>query len=111
MAKQPNYTPEVTAQVVERYAELGNEGLETIAQEAGKSPRSVRSKLVREGVYVAPEKPVKADKDEGPTKKDLIRNLVALTGTNLVGIEGATKGALAELIVAFEGPEASTEVE
>ena len=105
MAKQPNYTPELVEQVVARYAELGNEGLETIAQETGKSVRSVRSKLVREGAYVAPKKPTKADKDDGPTKKDLIRDLVALTGHNLVGIEGATKGALAELIVAFEGPE------
>ena len=39
--------------MIEMYNELGNDGLDEIADSLGKSVRSVRSKLVREGVYVA----------------------------------------------------------
>jgi len=48
-AKQ-NYTEEMVAQAVELYEQLGNEGMEEIAEAIGRSVRSVRSKLVREGV-------------------------------------------------------------
>ena len=47
--KTANYTAEMINQMVDMYNELGNDGLDQIAEEMDKSVRSVRSKLVREG--------------------------------------------------------------
>ena len=72
------------------------DGLEDIAETFGKTVRSIRSKLVREGVYVAtPKGPaVKAD---GPSKKELLRELES-KGFDTEGFEGATKIALSRLL-------------
>ena len=99
--KQTNYTKEQTEQLVALYQERGNDALEAIAQEMGKTLKSVRAKLVREGVYVAPDKSKRNDED-GPSKKALVLELSKLTGKELAGIEGATKGSLSELIDAFK---------
>ena len=56
----------------------------------------MRSKLVREGVYVAKPK-VAAKRDMGPTKKELLKDLEA-TGFEVAGFEGATKEAIVRLI-------------
>ena len=61
-AKPANYTEELTAAIVQRYQD--GETVEAIAESIGKAVRSVRSKLVREGVYVAAEKPVKAKRPQ-----------------------------------------------
>ena len=98
--KAPNYSDEQTQQLVALYEEHGNDGLEAIAEQLGRSLRSVRSKLVREGVYVAPEKGVAAKK-EGPTKKEMLNELEALVEFPVDGLMGATKEALAYLIKAF----------
>ena len=63
--KQPNYTASMTAQIIDDYQ--ANKSVEEIATSIGKSVRSVRSKLVREGVYVAQEKKTSRKSDE-PTK-------------------------------------------
>ena len=103
MAKEAkvNYTEEMTAAIVERYT--SGETVETIAESIGKAVRSVRSKLVREGVYVAPEKGVKAKREEGPTKKEL---LIALSDVwpdaPVDGLINATKEAIASLIAHFD---------
>lgn len=56
--KAPNYTKEQTAEMVERYEGCETEAermaeVEKIAEDFGKTVRSVRQKLVRERVYVA----------------------------------------------------------
>ena len=95
-AKQ-NYSAELTAAIVERYT--AGETVETIAESIGKAVRSVRSKLVREGVYVAAEKPAKVEKDDGPTKKELLRDLESLAPHfPIEGFVNATKEALTALI-------------
>lgn len=94
-----NYTTEQTKQLVALYAERGNEGLEDIAREMGKTLKSVRAKLVREGAYVAPDKVKKLA--DGPSKKELVRELSQLVGKPLAGIDAATKESLSELIEAF----------
>jgi hypothetical protein len=71
--KAPNYTSEMTVKIVSDY-EAGTP-IEDIADSIGKSVRSVRAKLVREGVYVAAEKPQGAKRDNGPTKKELFAEL------------------------------------
>ena len=92
-----NYTPEMTTLIVEDY----NAGVsvEDIAAKVVRSVRSVRSKLVREGVYVAKPKVV-SRKVEGPTKKELLVEL-SHTGYNVSGLEGATKDAIAHLMTAL----------
>ena len=92
--KKVNYTPEMTAQIVSDYQ--AGTSVDDIAVAVGKSVRSVRSKLVREGVYVAKEK-VATRVNVGPTKKDLLRSLEA-SGFDTKGFDGATKEALTRLI-------------
>ena len=94
MAAQVNYTPELTATIIDQYQ--NGVDVAEIAQSIDKSVRSVRSKLVREGVYVAQPK-AKSTKVMGPTKKELLRDLEG-TGFDVSGFEGATKEAITRLI-------------
>ena len=97
--KQPNYTASMTAQIIDDYQ--ANKSVEEIATSIGKSVRSVRSKLVREGVYVAQEKKTSRKSDE-PTKKELLKTLDGLVDFPTVGLLGATKVSILDLINAFE---------
>lgn len=73
MAKSVNYDKETTEKLIEAYA--GGEGLTVaeLAEQFTKSERSIRSKLVREGVYVAAVKGAVSTKTDGPSKKELLR--------------------------------------
>jgi hypothetical protein len=97
--KNVNYTPEMTAKIVDDYQ--AGVSVEQIADAIDKSVRSVRSKLVREGVYVAQPK-AKARKADEPTKKELLNHLEALAPFGVTGFMGATKEAINELISHFE---------
>jgi hypothetical protein len=99
--KAPNYSEELTASIVERYQ--AGESVETIAESIGKAVRSVRAKLVREGVYQAPEKPAKAEKVEGPSKKELMRELEAIAPFPVEGLMNATKEAIQAVIDHLKG--------
>jgi hypothetical protein len=92
-----NYTEDQTAQMIADYQ--AGQSVESIAESMGKAVRSVRSKLVREGVYVAQEKAVKAKREDGPTKKELMRDLEALAPFEVEGFMNATKEAIQSLIV------------
>mgnify|MGYP003646635480 CR=1 FL=1 len=94
--KTVNYTEDQVAKAISMYQELGNEGLDEIADSIGKSVRSIRSKLVREGVYVATPKAAAA-KQDGPSKKEILRNIES-NGFDVAGFEGATKMALTRLL-------------
>ena len=94
---QVNYSAEMTAQIISDYQ--NGTSVEDIASSIDKSVRSVRSKLVREGVYVAQPK-AKSAKVQGPTKKELLRDL-SDTGFDVSGFEGATKEAITRLIAQF----------
>ena len=91
--KTPNYTQAQVAQITEAYN--SGQSVDEIADAVGKSVRSVRSKLVREGVYVAKPKTT-SKKVLGPTKKELLRKLDGHMDTK--GLEGATKEAIDRLI-------------
>ena len=94
--KAPNYSDELTLSVISDYQ--SGITVSDIAAAIGKSVRSVRSKLVREGVYVAAEKPV-AKKATGPSKKALINELERLDPAFPVkGMMGATKEAIEYVI-------------
>lgn len=96
--KPANYTESMVETMLQMYAELGNDGIESIAAALNRPVRSVRSKLVREGVYVASEKPAKAAKVEGPSKKELLNTLESLVAFDVNGLTGATKEAIAHVI-------------
>jgi len=94
--KTANCSAEMVDQMIEMYNELGNDGLDQIAEEMDKSVRSVRSKLVREGVYIASPKKTAARQD-GPSKKEILRDIESV-GFDVSGFEGATKAALTRLM-------------
>ena len=105
--KTPNYTAEMTAQIVSDYQ--NGTSVADIAEAIGKSVRSVRSKLVREKdengerVYIPAEKPV-SNKVTGPSKKVLLNDLEKLDPNFPVnGLRGATKEAIEYLIAGLKG--------
>jgi hypothetical protein len=98
--KAVNYTEELTAKVISDYQD-GIE-LDTIADTIGKSVRSVRAKLVREGVYIAKPKSASAKTSDGPTKKELLNKLESIAPFQVNGFMGATKSALADLLIHLE---------
>ena len=97
--KVVNYSKEMTAKVISDYQK--GIDLDAIADEIGKSVRSVRSKLVREGVYVAQPKSATAKRDE-PTKKELLNQLESVAPFEVTGFMGATKSAISDLISHFK---------
>jgi hypothetical protein len=91
-----NYTPAQTAQMIADYQ--AGQSVESIAESMGKAVRSVRSKLVREGVYVAAEKAAKSKREDGPSKKELMRDLEAIAPFQVEGFANATKESIQSLI-------------
>lgn len=103
-----NYTEAQTDSMKAAYA--AGASVESIAEAMGKAVRSVRAKLVREGVYVAPEKGVKAKREEGPTKKELLITLAEVWPDAPVdGLMNATKEAIVSLIAHLESAAAADE--
>ena len=100
-AKKVNYSETDMSVLTNMYGELGNEGLDRIAETLNKTVRSVRAKLVREGLYVAPEKGAAKAKKEGPTKKELLNDLEKVAPFPVDGLVGATKEAISHLIATF----------
>ena len=96
MNTKANYTEEMVATITTQYQ--AGVDIEQIAEAVGRSVRSVRSKLVREQVYVAPEKPAAKPRDEGPTKKEMLNELETLGAFSTTGLEGATKAAIQAII-------------
>ena len=99
-----NYTPAQTAAMIADYQ--ADHSVESIAEWMGKAVRSVRSKLVREGVYVAAEKAVKSKREDGPTKKELMRDLEAIAPFEVEGFMNATKEAIQSLPLYIQGEHA-----
>lgn len=104
--KRVNYTEAQTEAMIAEYQ--AGQTVEAIAEAMGKAVRSVRAKLVREGVYVAPEKGAKSKREEGPTKKELIRELELLVPFEVEGFLNATKEAIQALIDHLQPQEESS---
>lgn len=96
-AKTVNYTPEQTAKMVADYS--AGVSVEMIAQELGKTVRSVVAKLSREKVYKAKE--YKTKNGETPIKKDahadFIGAALGLTEAEMDSLTKANKTALAKI--------------
>ena len=95
MPKTVNYTAELTQKIIDDYQ--NGSSVQTIAESIGKSLQSVRSKLVREGVYIPQEKKT-SKKVQEPTKKELLRTLDELVDFPTTGLLGATKESILDLI-------------
>jgi hypothetical protein len=102
-----NYTESQVESIKAQYEALGNAGLEAIAESVQKSKRSVIAKLVREGVYQAEAKPVKVERDEGPTKKELLAELDSLGALDTKGLDAATKDAISAVITFVKANQAA----
>ena len=98
-AKNVNYSPELTQKAVDLYQE--GISVEQIAEAIDKSVRSVRSKLVREGVYIAKPKQT-AKKSDEPTKKEIMIELEKVVPFDTDGLMGATKACLLTILAHYE---------
>lgn len=96
-----NYTPEMTAQMVQDYK--GGVSVEVIAENLGKTVRSVVAKLSREGVYQKKEYVSKTG--EKPVKKDAhadaIGAILGLSEGEVDSLTKANKSALAKIFQAL----------
>ena len=95
MPKIANYSVEMTDKIISQYQ--NGTSVDEIADAIGKSVRSVRSKLVREGVYIPQEKKT-SKKVQEPTKKELLRTLDELVDFPTTGLLGASKESILDLI-------------
>ena len=91
--KQVNYTAEQVAQMVFDYK--AGIAVETIAQNMGKTARSVVAKLVREGVYVAKTK----ETSIRVTKEDLVAKIEAHFEMEAGSLDTFTKASREQLIM------------
>ena len=92
--KTINYTPEQTAQIISDYQ--SGLSVEIIADNIGKTVRSVVAKLSREKVYIAKE--YKSKTGETPVKKDIhadaIGAILRLPENDIESLTKANKNAL-----------------
>lgn len=99
--KAPNYSKEITVLIVDRYSACETDAerasaLHDLSNETGKPVKSLRMKLVREGVYIKPAYVSKAGAAV-ETKSDIvsaIATILEVADEKLGGLDKATKGAL-----------------
>lgn len=99
--KVVNYTPEQVQELVQKYQ--AGVSVEQLAEQLGKSVRSVVAKLSREGVYQP-----KASKPQGTRvlKADLVAQIAARcnrTQEQMESLEKANQDVLLALIQTLEG--------
>lgn len=96
MKAKSAYTEEQTQQLLKLYSIYGTDNIENIAKELDKPIKSVRSKLVKEKVYVSGS--TGYIKKTGKSKKELLRDLESIIGIDTSGFIGATKESISSLI-------------
>ena len=93
-----NYTDEMVASMTEQYdANPTRETVEALAQEFGKSVRSIIAKLSREGVYVAQPKVTKTG-EPVVRKAELVAQLEAHFEVAIPTLVKASKADLQKLV-------------
>ena len=100
-AKTVNYTPEQTAQIIADYQ--AGKSVEVIADNLGKTVRSIVAKLSREKVYI--KKEYKSKTGESPVKKDIhadaIGAILRLPENDIESLTKANKNALKAIFEAL----------
>lgn len=101
MAKQVNYTPEMTAKALSEYA--SGASVEAIAEMLGRNVKSIIAKLTREGVYKKKEYVSKTG--EKPVKKDATADAIGavlkMTEPEIESLTKANKTALVKIFLAL----------
>lgn len=99
--KTINYTPEQTAQIIADYQ--AGKSVEIIAENLGKTVRSIVAKLSREKVYIAKE--YKTKNGLSPIKKDVhadaIGAILRLPENDIESLTKANKNALKAIFEAL----------
>ena len=102
VADTNNYTVEQVEQMVSRYtADPTRATVDALAEEFGKSVRSVIAKLSREGVYIAQQRQTKAGKPV-VRKSDLVAMLETKFEVELPTLVKASKADLELLLEAIQ---------
>ena len=97
-ATTKNYTDEQVAHMVEVYsANPTRATVDALAQELGKSVRSIIAKLSREGVYIAQERKTKSG-EPVVRKADLVSQLESHFDSELPSLVKASKADLTFLV-------------
>jgi hypothetical protein len=100
-AKNVNYTPEQTAQIIADYQ--AGKSVEIIAENLGKTVRSIVAKLSREKVYI--KKEYKSKTGESVVKKDThadaIGAILRLPENDIESLTKANKNALKAIFEAL----------
>ena len=100
-AKNVNYTPEQTQAIINDYQ--NGVSVETIAENVGKTVRSIVAKLSREKVYI--KKEYKSKTGETPVKKDIhadaIGAILRLPENDIESLTKANKNALKAIFEAL----------
>lgn len=96
MKSKSTYTEEETKKLLSLYETYGTKNIDYIAKELNKPVKSVRSKLVREKVYVPGN--TSYVRKTGKSKKELLRDLENIVDIDVSGFVGATKESLRDLI-------------
>ena len=97
-ATAKNYTEEQVAHMVEIYsANPTRDTVDVLAQELGKSVRSIIAKLSREGVYIAQERKTKSG-EPVVRKADLVSQLESHFDSELPSLVKASKADLTFLV-------------
>jgi IS30 family transposase len=100
-AKTVNYTPEQTQKMINDYQ--NGVSVETIAENLGKTVRSIVAKLSREKVYI--KKEYKSKTGETPIKKDIhadaIGAILRLPENDIESLTKANKNALKAIFEAL----------
>ena len=99
--KTVNYTPEQTASILEQYAQ--GVTVEALAQEFGKTARSIIAKLSREGVYKKKEYVSKTGErvEKKDETADAIGQRLGLTEAETESLTNANKTALRAILAAL----------
>ena len=101
--KTVNYTPEMVEIMTEKYTQDPSEGtVEDLANDLGKTKRSIISKLSSLNLYVRKEKVTKAGKPIVKKSELVIQVAEALGLEGLESLEKANKADLEKLVAAFE---------
>ena len=96
-----NYTDEMVAQMVEAYtAEPNRDTVDSLAQQFGKTTRSIIAKLSREGVYVAQPRTTKSG-EPVVAKSELVNQIQEHFGIELPTLVKAGKADLQRLVDAI----------
>jgi hypothetical protein len=103
--KKVNYSPELTAHIVDEYSKGETDAerteiLNALSEETGRAVKSLRAKLVSLGVYVKVTPVSKVTGDKPETKETIVSGIAKILNvapTTLASLENATKKALCNL--------------